>query len=114
MTIEYEDVTDVLRRVRLSGRLDVPGTQAISIKFTGLSATQAKRVVVDLTDITFLGSVGIRELITNAKALQQRTGKMVIFVGNNAMVAKTLETTGIDALIRLFTDLDEADKGAMS
>ena len=110
MTIEYEDVTDVLRRVRLSGRLDVPGTQAISIKFTGLSATQAKR----LTDITFLGSVGIRELITNAKALQQRTGKMVIFVGNNAMVAKTLETTGIDALIPLFTDLDEADKGAMS
>ena len=106
MTIEYEDVTDVLRRVRLSGRLDVPGTQAISIKFTGLSATQAKRVVVDLTDITFLGSVGIRELITNAKALQQRTGKMVIFVGNNAMVAKTLETTGIDALIPLFTDLD--------
>ena len=74
----------------------------------------AKRVVVDLTDITFLGSVGIRELITNAKALQQRTGKMVIFVGNNAMVAKTLETTGIDALIPLFTDLDEADKGAMS
>jgi anti-anti-sigma factor len=114
MTIEYEDVTDVLRRVRLSGRLDVPGTQAISIKFSGLSTPQSKRVVVDLTGITFLGSVGIRELITNAKSLQQRGGKMVIFVGDNVMVAKTLETTGIDALIPLFTDLAEADQGAMA
>jgi hypothetical protein len=35
MTIEFDDVTDVLRRVRLTGRLDVPGTQAISIKFWG-------------------------------------------------------------------------------
>ena len=114
MTIEYEDVTDVLRRVRLSGRLDVPGTQAISIKFSGLSTAQSKRVVVDLTGITFLGSVGIRELITTAKSLQQRNGRMVIFVGDNAMVAKTLETTGIDALIPLFTDLDAADQDAMS
>jgi anti-anti-sigma factor len=114
MTIEYEDVTDELRRVRISGRLDVPGTEAISIKFAGLSTPQAKRVVVDLTAVTFLGSVGIRELITNAKALQQRNGKMVVFVGDNVMVTKTLETTGIDALIPMFRDLDEADKGALS
>jgi anti-anti-sigma regulatory factor len=53
-------------------------------------------------------------LITNAKSLQQRGGKMVVFVGENVMVAKTLETTGIDALIPLFTDLVEADEGAMA
>ena len=37
MTIEFDDVTDVLRRVRLTGRLDVPGTQAISIKFGAIN-----------------------------------------------------------------------------
>ena len=80
----------------------------------GLSTSQSKRVVVDLTGITFLGSVGIRELITNAKALQQRNGKMVIFVGENHMIAKALETTGIDALIPLFTDLDVAENDVLS
>ncbi len=113
MAIEFDDVSETFRKIRLSGRLDIPGTEAISIKFSSLSTTQGKRVVVDLTGITFLASVGIRELITNAKALQLRQGKMVIFVGDNAPVAKTLETTGIDTLIPVFADANEADQAAV-
>ena len=70
-------------------------------------------MVVDLTAVTFLASIGIRALITNAKALQQRGGKMVLFVGENAAVAKTLETTGIDALIPMFSDALAAEKEAL-
>jgi anti-anti-sigma factor len=114
MSIEFDDVTDSFRKIRLSGRLDIPGTEAISIKFSSLSAAQGKRVVVDLTGITFLASVGIRELITNAKALQLRQGKMVIYVGDNATVAKTLDTTGIDTLIPVFSDAAEADKAVVA
>ena len=112
MSIEFDDVTDSFRKIRLSGRLDIPGTEAISIKFSSLATGQGKRVVVDLTAITFLASVGIRELITNAKALQQRQGKMVIYVGDNATVAKTLDTTGIDTLIPVFSDAAEAERVA--
>lgn len=110
MSIEFEDVTDSFRKIRLSGRLDIPGTEAISIKFSSLATGQGKRVVVDLTAITFLASVGIRELITNAKALQQRQGKLVIYVGDNSAVAKTLDTTGIDTLIPVFSNADDADR----
>lgn len=110
MSIEFEDVTESFRKIRLGGRLDIPGTEAISIKFSSLATGQGKRIVVDLTGITFLASVGIRELITNAKALQQRQGKLVIYVGNNAAVAKTLDTTGIDTLIPVFSDAAEADR----
>jgi len=114
MSIEFDDVTESFRKIRLSGRLDIPGTEAISIKFSSLATGQGKRVVVDLTGITFLASVGIRELITNAKALQQRQGKMVIYVGNNAAVAKTLDTTGIDTLIPVFSDAAEADQAVIA
>lgn len=112
MSIEFDDVTDSFRKIRLQGRLDIPGTEAISIKFASLSTSQGKRVVVDLSGITFLASVGIRELITNAKALQQRQGKMVIYVGDNAAVTKTLDTTGIDTLIPVFSDAAQADEAA--
>ena len=114
MSIEYEDVSDSLRRIRLGGRLDIAGTDAISIRFASLATVQGKRVVVDLTHISFLASVGIRELITNAKSLQQRMGKMVILVGDNASVAKTLDTTGIDVLIPVYKDAAEADLAATS
>ncbi|MBC7918592.1 MAG: STAS domain-containing protein [Rhodoferax sp.] len=114
MSIEFEDVSDSFRKIKLTGRLDIPGTDAISIKFASLATTQGKRVLVDLTGITFLASVGIRELITNAKALQQRQGKMVIFVGENASIAKTLDTTGIDVLIPVFANATEADQAAQA
>jgi len=104
MPIEFEDTSDTLRTIRIAGRLDLVGTDEIATKFAALSTVHDRRVVVDLTGVSFLASIGIRSIITNAKALQQRGGRMVLFVGSNESVAKTLETTGIDSLIPLFSD----------
>lgn len=114
MPIDYQDVSESLRRIALSGRLDIPGTDAIELKFTALSAAEQRRVVVDLTAVSFLASIGIRALIANAKALQRRGGRMVLFVGDNAMVTKTLEATGIADLIPMFAELAEADRAALA
>ena len=112
MSIEFEDVNDNVRRIVISGRLDIPGTDAIALKFTSLAATAARRVVLNLSSVTFLASIGIRAIISNAKALQQRGGKMVLFVGDNMAVAKTLESTGIDSLIPMFSDMGQAETAA--
>jgi anti-anti-sigma factor len=110
MPIEFEDSSETLRTIRISGRLDLIGTDEIATKFAALSTVSGRQVIVDLTEVSFLASIGIRSIITNAKALQQRGGRMVLFVGNNQSVAKTLETTGIDSLIPLFSDKAEAEK----
>jgi anti-anti-sigma factor len=113
MPISHEDRSASLRHIRLSGRLDLPGIEDISSAFTELCAGPHRRVVVDLSGVTFLVSFGIRELITNAKAIQQRGGRMVIAVGGNATVQKTLSTTGIDTLIPTFADIAQADAAAL-
>lgn len=113
MPITFEDTKDALRHIRLTGRLDIPGIDAISETFTQLSEFSQRRVVVDLSAVTFLVSFGIRELITNAKLIQRRGGRMVIFVGDNQAVYKTLETTGIASLIPTFTDAAQADRAAL-
>ncbi|MFZ2124076.1 MAG: STAS domain-containing protein [Rhodoferax sp.] len=114
MPIDFEDCSNQVRRIILTGRLDIPGTAEIDSKFAALSAAAERRVVVDLTGISFLASFGIRSLITNAKAQQNRGGRMVLFVGDNAPIAKTLESTGIDALIPMFATLAEAEKAALA
>lgn len=114
MTITFDDVNDSFRRIKISGRLDMPGTEAISLRFANLSASSARRVVVDLTEVSFLASIGIREFITNAKAQQLRGGRLVLFVGDNTAVAKTLQVTGIDMLIPMFAELSEADQAALA
>ena len=108
MPIRFEDVDETLRHIRLTGRLDMAGIDAISETFTELSLATYRQVVVDLSEVNFLVSFGIRELITNAKLIQQRGGRMIIFVGDNKAVRKTLETTGIDTLIPTFVNAAQA------
>lgn len=113
MPIDYKDTNDHYRLIEISGRLDIPGTGEIETKFAALAASSKQNLVVDLTAVSFLASIGIRAIISNAKAQQQRGGRMVLFVGDNAPVAKTLEATGIDALVPMFTELAEAEKSIL-
>ena len=114
MPTDISDVNDKLRRITLTGRLDVPGTEEIVLKFAAAATAGRRGVVVDMTAVGFLGSIGIRALISNARALQSKGGRMVLFVGGNETVAKTLQTTGIDALIPTFADATAAEKAALN
>lgn len=113
MPITFDDADETLRHIRLTGRLDMPGIEAISETFNELSVGTQRQVVVDLSGVNFLVSFGIRELITNAKLIQQRGRRMVIFVGDNKAVLKTLETTGIDTLIPTFINAAQAGRAAL-
>jgi anti-sigma B factor antagonist len=112
MPISYEDVSDNLRRIVLSGRLDTAGSEEIATRFAALAASAQRGVVVDLGDVSFLASMGIRSIIANAKAQQNRGGRLVLLVGNNDAVTKTLEATGIDTLIPVYKDAADAEKAA--
>ena len=114
MAITHEDVSDSFRRITLSGRLDGPGTAEIDAKLAALSTAAKRRVVVDMTGVSFLASIGIRAVLASAKAAQQRGGRMVLYVGANPAVTKTLQATGIDALIPMFADVAEAEKAVLA
>ena len=42
--------------------------------------------ILDLRDVSFLASIGIRNIISSARALDQKGGRMVILLGNNELV----------------------------
>lgn len=113
-SLSYEDLTDTLRRVVLSGRLDMLGVGEIDMKFTSLTAARPLRVIVDLSGVTFLASIGIRTIISNARALDQKGGRMVLVVGDNTTVRATLEATGIDTVVPLVADEAEAQLAVMA
>lgn len=114
MSITYDDVGNDLRRISITGRLDLPGTDSIAAKLVELTAAPKKGVVVDLSALRFLASIGISALITSAKAVQQRGGKMVLVVSEGSSVGMSLEATGVDELIPVFDDASEAEKAAVA
>src|SRR5215813_7711278 len=99
MAISHEDVGENLRRILISGRLDIPGTDEIATKLAALTNSSKKGVVVDLTALQFLASIGIRALISSAKTVKQRGGKMVLVVLSGSSVVMSLEATGVNDLI---------------
>lgn len=105
--ISSRDVSDQIRIITLADRMDVQGTEKIEGELANL-ARAARKVVIDLAEVTFLSSVGIRVLIANGKVLKGAGGKMVLVVGENAAATKTLKTTCTDALLQLFKTQDEA------
>jgi len=107
MRIESAPIDESTIRIELDGRMDVPGSLAIDPKFTALTATRAARVIVDLSRVTFLASLGIRTLVSNAKALKLRGGRMVL-LGPDPVVRKVLALAGIDQVIPVCDDLAAA------
>lgn len=113
MSIVSQDIGASLRRITISGRLDMEGADAISPRLMELVEEPKRNVIVDLCALRFLASVGIRVLISSAKAVQQRGGRLVILVGPGSSVAMSLDATGLDDLVPVFTNSAEAEEAAL-
>ena len=111
MPISHEDVGE-LRTITITGRLDVDGTNSIAEQMVELAGSAKKGVVVDLTSLKFLASIGIRALITSAKAVKARGGKMVLAVDSGSTVMMSINATGIDKMMPVLASLEDAEKAA--
>jgi anti-anti-sigma factor len=105
MTIDTAD--PILTRISLDGRLDVEGTRAIDEKFAFATSTKRLQLAVDLSAVSFLASIGLRTLLTAARAQAGRGGKMVL-VAPTDMVRKTLELAGVDGIVPIVDDWEGA------
>jgi anti-anti-sigma factor len=103
MNLEVAHMENGTTRVVLSGRLDIEGTLKIDSEFNRV-AEENKKVVVDLSDVTFIASLGLRTLITGAKATANNGGKMVI-LNPQPNVEKVLRTSRVDTVIPIVGDL---------
>ena len=114
MFISHTDVGDNLRKIVILGRLDMLGTESVAGELEKLAAAPKKGVVVDLSSLKFLASLGIRALLKSAKVVEERGGKMVLVVGTNSQVAMSLEATGISDLLPMFKSNGEAERAAVA
>jgi anti-anti-sigma factor len=114
MPLQYEDTSNEVRRIWLSGRLDTAGSEEIAEQLATLAASARRGVVVDLSQVTFLSSMGIRALISAAKARQANGGRMVLLVDGSDVVVRTLEATGVNELIPVYDDAEDAERAVLA
>ena len=78
MEMQHSDVGEV-RKVVLAGRLDTAGVDRVETKFGAVIVPADKNTIVDLTQVSFLASMGIRMLIATARSLSRKGSKLVMY-----------------------------------
>lgn len=113
MELHYNELENKIRLIKIIGSLDIGGVGSIETKFAGYCAGEAPRVLVDLSGVEFLASIGIRLLVLNAKAISSRGGRMVLLHPTPG-VRSVLEITGIPAIIPIYDGLESAETVLMA
>jgi anti-anti-sigma factor len=106
MEMATEELPGGITRVILVGSLDIAGAAAIDLRMNVIAGSH-KTVLVDLRQVSFIGSMGLSALVAPARAISRRGGKMVLF-GPNQMVGQVLKSTLVDTFIPVFGDLESA------
>ena len=106
MAIVTEELAGGNTKVVLDGRLDIDGAAAVDLPMNVIAGSRMA-VLVDLQQVSFLGSMGLRALVMPARAIKSRGGKIVLF-GPNEMVEKVLRASGIDTIIPVHHELQSA------
>lgn len=99
--------TDDVARVKLRGRLDTPGVDQIESKLTASLGPDSRNAVVDLRDVSFIASMGLRLFIGIAKQLRRRNARLVLF-GPQAQVREVFNTVRLGDIVPIVADEVEA------
>ncbi len=105
MQLESEELENGVVLVKLTGRLDLQGAQEIDLPLSGITSSPTSSVLVDISGVSFLASLGLRSLLSAAKAMSRRGGKMLL-ISPKPNVMEILEVSGVSSLIPIFQDKD--------
>lgn len=88
--------------VRLSGKLDLASTNSTEPKFLKLCQGDKRRLLVDLSGMDFISSVGIRMFLQAIKLTSSTSGKL-LFLNPSQFAKSALETAGFSQLMAFGT-----------
>ncbi|HEY2616065.1 MAG TPA: STAS domain-containing protein [Acetobacteraceae bacterium] len=106
MMLWSEEVTPGVTKITLSGRMDIAGVQEIDLPFNVLIGAQ-RALIIDLSEVAFIASMGLRTLLKGASAVAAKGGKIALW-RPIPEVANVLEISGISALVPIVEELEAA------
>jgi anti-anti-sigma factor len=96
-----------LVKVELVGRLDTVGVSRVETGFIAHLVPGAKSAIVDLSQVDFVASMGLRMLVSAAKDLKVRQAKLVLY-GAQRPVMQVFEAVALNKIIHICSEETEA------
>jgi anti-anti-sigma factor len=106
MQITISDDTGPTAKVVLVGRLDIAGAEVIALPLATLAGGKTN-IIVDMSGVSFVSSIGIRQLVLASRATSRRGGKLVL-VNPTDMVRDVFVTSDLSDLLPMVATESEA------
>ena len=102
MPIAVHDLEGGVAKVVLSGRIDIAGAHEMDLPMSVVAGSR-RAVVIDLSGVEFMASLGLRGIVVAAKSIISKRGKIVL-LSPRPSVEEVITVTGIDQLIAIYHD----------
>lgn len=96
-----------VRFVRLTGRIDAAAAPSVQKIVRAAADRDAKYIIVDLSEVTFLSSSGLRIFLLLARELHRHGGDLLL-CSPRPQVAEVFQLTGFDQIFKLYPTRDAA------
>lgn len=97
--------------VHVAGEIDVTSAAVLRDALEALIADGHRRLVLDLSDVTFLDSTGLGIVVGRLKRLARHGGTMTV-AASHERVLRVFTITGLDQLLAIHPDLEGAVRAA--
>ena len=92
--------------VTISGRVDSVTAEALEEQLAKI-ARENSRIVLDMHEVTYLSSAGVRAIVTTLQSVY-KAGGGVLLANVSEAVERVLDTVGMLHLLRSFRTVDDA------
>ena len=107
MKVTFSDLSGVTKAA-VSGRMDTTGIDKQEALVTASIIPKGQNTIIDLTDVTFVASMGVRMLLTLARTLARRGAKLVLYGASPAVTEVASQKNGSTSIgkraVRVSTD----------
>lgn len=93
--------------LQLDGEIDLHISPEVAESLRAMTAKKPKRIVVDLTKVTYLDSSGLAVLIEGMQNVQEYGGNFAV-AGVQESVQHILDIARLDQVFQIFPDVDAA------
>jgi anti-anti-sigma factor len=106
MDVTFTELPGVIK-AGLAGRLDTATVNRVEPRFSAAVIPRGQPTIIDLSEVSFIASLGIRMLLTLGRSLGRSGARLAMF-GAAPQVQEIIETTALSDIIPLFATEAEA------
>lgn len=105
--IESSEPKDLTVILKLIGEMDIYSAPQLKDKTTSLCQQGVKNIILDLSTLKFVDSIGIGVIVASLMRTREKGGQLAV-VNPTASVERLMNIVGLFQLLKKFSSVEEA------